>query len=303
MIRSYRYLAAVFSCLLTFTALLNIWSCKPTAPSSAAVRPDPAGDARLKDFLQKHFRIADPSNIQLGTANPSSIEGIWARTVSISSELGSAQLTIYSDPEQQKFIIGQLLDVTQDPWGRVDVRLLHLDDRPSIGPSQAPITMVEFADFECPHCARSMNALETAVRSTYKDKVRLIYKYYPLAGHLWARNAAIAAECVRLQNPDAFWEFARDLYRDQSSIDPGNLRQHVEDYAGGLKLDLNALSACMLGRAADDRITQDQQDGAAIHISSTPVLLVDSIPVIGAVDEKTIAFVMDSELQSRQASR
>src|SRR6266849_8222456 len=125
MIRPHRYLAAALSCLLTLTAALSTWSCKPTALSSAAVRPDPAGDARLKDFLQKHFRIADPSNIQLGTANPSAIEGIWARTVSISSELGSAQLAIYSDPEEKKFIIGQLLDVTQDPWGRVDVRLLH----------------------------------------------------------------------------------------------------------------------------------------------------------------------------------
>jgi protein-disulfide isomerase len=195
-----------------------------------------------------------------------------------------------------------LLETNKAPWGRIDLKQIHLDDRTSVGRADAPVTVIEFGDFECPFCARALNMVETLVNTTYKGRLRLIFKNFPLVGHIWAAEAATAAECARLQNPDAFWTFARDLYRDQAAIDPKNLRDHIDQYAAGAQLDSKALSACMMGRAASDRVAQDQADGTALGVKSTPTFYVNGIPVVGFPDPKSLSFVIDSELNLKQTA-
>ena len=215
---------------------------------------------------------------------------------------GSATSTIFINEAGDKFIFGQFLDLNQDPWGRVSVEPLHLDDRPTMGPADAPVTMVEFADFECPHCARALPKVEAAVHN-HEGRVRLVYKYFPLAGHTWARMAAIASECARVQNPEAFWDFAAAFYRDQGSIDASNIAEHVDALSAEHKLDATILHACLLGKSADERVDQDLKDGDAVHVTQTPTLFVNGIPLTGELDDKTLDFVVVSELDSRHAAR
>jgi protein-disulfide isomerase len=167
-----------------------------------------------------------------------------------------------------------------------------------MGPAKAPVTIVEFADFECPHCAHAMGVVETAVESKYSGKVRLVFKNFPLQGHQWARAAAIAAECVRLQNPATFWDFANEIYRVQAFITPDNLAQRIDDFARHNQLDSDALHACMMGQAADQRVAQDILDGQRANVVSTPTLFINGIPVMGAEPE-ILDSVISSELQKK----
>ena len=256
-------------------------------------------------FLQKHYRIPSAANITLSAPEKSpSFSKLWTRTLTVTDERGAAnKITLFTDPGTSKIIVGEVLDLDSDPWGRVDLKSMHLQDRPTLGPADAPVTIVEFADFECPFCAHAMSILEPAVEGKYKDKARLIFKNYPLPGHQWAHGAAVAAECVRLQNPSAFWDFARDFYRDQASITPENLSQQIEAFARRNQLDGDTLHACMMGKTADDRIAQDLADGQAAHVASTPTLFVNGIPVHGLQDSAPLEFVVDSELKSQNAAR
>jgi len=284
-------------------AALTMPACKSTPTPAIADAADSTQDAKLLDFLRKHFRIPESENLKLGPPVAAPIPGLWSRTVTASNgQGGSASSTIYINEAGDKFIFGQFLDVSQDPWGRVDVNALHLEDRPTMGPADAPITLVEFADFECPHCARSLPKVEAAVHR-HEGQVRLVYKYFPLAGHTWARAAAIASECARVQNPEAFWEFAAAFYRDQSSIDANNIGEHIDTLTADNKLDSQLMHACMLGKSADERIDQDLKDGDAVHVMSTPTLFVNGIPLSGEIDDKLIDFVVASELESRHAAR
>jgi protein-disulfide isomerase len=128
-----------------------------------------------------------------------------------------------------------------------------------------------------------------------------VFKNFPLQGHQWAHAAAVAAECVRVQNPVTFWDFARYVYREQASITPDNLSQRIDDFARSNQLDPEILHACMLGQTADQRIAQDMSDGQKAHVVSTPTLFVDGIPVMGAEPE-VLNYVIDSELKKRKAS-
>jgi len=213
---------------------------------------------------------------------------------------------MYTNISEDQMILsqiqGQMYDLTKDPWEKVDVKQLHLNDRPTMGPPNAPVTIVEFADFECPFCAHAFTTLETMVHTTYKDKIRVLYKNYPLNSHPWAIRAAIGAECARLQNPDTFWEFARDYYSNQGSITVKNIDDHIHATAKRLNLDVPTLDACLAGKAAQARIEEDQKDGTVAGVASTPTLIVNGIRVVGLPEEKAFEWVVNEQLKASGSS-
>ena len=270
---------------------------------AAAVATDPAKDAALKTYLQKHFKIPSPNLIQLGPAFKTPIEGLFARQLVVSNEAGqNVSTTLFFDKNESKAIIGQFIDTSIDAWGRVNMGSVTLDDRPTQGPADAPVTIVEFADFECPYCAHAFSAIETLVNTTYKGKVKVIFKAYPLNAHPWAMKAAEAAECARMQNPAAFWDFARYFYTNQGSINPSNIQSNVDKLAKAQKLDAPSLKACMDSPQTEARVKQDQLDGNTIHVSSTPTFFVNGIPVVGLPENKVLNYVIDSELAGKSPS-
>jgi protein-disulfide isomerase len=272
----------------------------------AAVATDPARDAALKSYLQKHFKIPNAGLIKLGPAFRTAFDGMLARELTVTNDQGqSIVTTIFFDKDESKAIIGQYIDLGTEPWGRVNMGVVSLDDRPTLGPADAPVTIVEFADFECPFCAHAFSVLESLVNTTYRGKVRVIFKNYPLDVHPWAIKAAEAAECARLQNPAAFWDFARYFYDNQGTINVNNLQSNVDKLARQQKLDRPSLEACMNSAQTEARIHQDQLDGNSIHVASTPTFFVNGIPVVGLPDGNVLEFVIGSELANKppQATR
>jgi predicted DsbA family dithiol-disulfide isomerase len=260
-------------------------------------------DQQLISFLQKRYRLPNTRNITLGPPVKTPFSRVRSRTVTITDDHGgSFKATLFIEPGVNDVIVGELLNLGSDPWGRVSLQSMHLDDRPTMGPANAPVTIVEFADFECPHCAHAMGVVETAVESKYTGKVRLIFKNFPLQGHQWARAAAIAAECVRLQNPSAFWDFAREIYRVQAFITPDNLSQRIDEFAKRNQLDAEALHACEMGQAADERVAQDILDGQKANVVSTPTLFINGIPVMGA-EPDVLDQVISAELNKNAGKK
>ena len=226
-----------------------------------------------------------------------------ARPLTVSNEQGQSISTVlFYDQNGTHGIIGQYLDLGGEPWGRMDLSQIHLEDRPTLGAAGAPVTVVEFADFECPFCAHAFSVLETMANTTYKGKMKVIFKNYPLNVHPWAIKAAEAAECARLQNPDAFWQFARYFYTNQGAITPQNVQEHIDKLARSQRLDQPSLKACMDSPQTTDRIKQDQMDGATVKVNSTPTFFINGIPVVGLPDNKVVDFVISSELAEKNGS-
>jgi len=290
--------------------IMSTW--RPAQALAAADSPimpatSPSGsDTRLKAALQKRLLVPNQADLSLGPPSPAPLPGITQRTITVNGAEGQKfQVELFTDSTGNKGILAQRFAPFSiaDPWERTDMKLLHLGDRPTLGTADSPVMIVEFADFECPYCAKAFNEIETLVNTTYKGQVRLVWKAFPLQGHTWAEQAAIAAECIRQQNPQAFWTVAANFYRDQNEITPQNLRDHIYSYANSLGIDAKALNACILGSAAEARVDQDKKDGAAVHVMSTPTFLVNGVPVVGLPSSNVFDFVITSQLQSRHASR
>jgi protein-disulfide isomerase len=268
-----------------------------------AIASDPARDAVLRDFLRKRFKIANPDAIKVGPMFPTKLPGLYARQVTVTNDKGEAGSSLlFVDKDQTTGIVAQaILDLTSDPWMRADMSKVHLNDRPSMGAADAPVTIVEFADFECPHCAHASSELEAMVSTTYKGKVRMLFKYFPLNGHPWALSAAQASECARLQNPAMFWDYARYFFTNQGSITPANVDDNIGKITSKSGLDLTSLKACMTTAGAT-RVNEDRADGEILRVNSTPTLFVNGIPVAGLLEGKGMNYIIDSELAPVAAS-
>ena len=287
------------------SALVAVLLSSAAVPAKAA---DSAADATLRAILQKRLLVPDAKNIQLGPVTPGPFTGVSSRAVTLVNPEApgqKAEIEVFTDAAGKSILIAQhyaVVDSTH-PWEQADLKQLHLDDHATLGPATAPITIIEFADFECPYCARAFSEIETLVNTTYKDRVRLIWKNFPLNVHAWAEQGAVAAECAREQNPATFWSFARNLYRDQTEINPQNLRTHIDSYISSLGLDANGMNACILGKTAEDRIQQDIKDAQAIHLGSTPTFIINGTPVVGLPSSKVFDFVIAAQLQEHHASK
>lgn len=273
--------------------------------SGRAAAAEPAlTDTQLKSALQKRLLVPDASMLSIGPPSPGPVPGMTQRTITISNAQGQkVEVKYFTTGSVGNGVIVQQYAVfdAAHPWQRVDVKQLHLNDRPTLGPASAPVTIVEFADFECPFCARAFNEVETLVNTTYKGKVKLIWKNYPITGHAWAEQAAIAARCAYDQNPNAFWTLAQDFYRDQSEITPENLRPHIDKYATATGLDLKALNACVLNDKTEAIVQQDKKEGDLIHVNSTPTFLINGVLVVGLPSSNVFDYVITSQLAEKGA--
>ncbi|MCL2723670.1 MAG: thioredoxin domain-containing protein [Polyangiaceae bacterium] len=152
-----------------------------------------------------------------------------------------------------------------DPDGIKDVAI---DGSPAKGPESAPVTIVEFADFECPYCGQIAPAVDKLVEQR-KNQVRLVYKFFPLPGHPHSDIAARAAIAAWRQGK--FWEMHHALYSNQRHLEQSDL----DSYAKELGLDISRFHADMQSNETTDRIARDRKLGDDVKIEGTPSFFIN----------------------------
>jgi predicted DsbA family dithiol-disulfide isomerase len=159
------------------------------------------------------------------------------------------------------------------------------------GPLGARVTIVEFSDFQCPYCARARPALDR-VRETYGDRVRMVYRDFPLPMHPQAAKAAEAGACAGEQGK--FWEMHDRIFDNQARL----LVPDLKRYAGELGLEARAFEQCLdSGRHAPDW-KRDLEEGARYGVSATPAFFINGRPLVGAVPFESFAQLIDDELEA-----
>jgi protein-disulfide isomerase len=165
---------------------------------------------------------------------------------------------------------------------------------PSTGSASAPVTIVEFGDFQCPFCRAAEDSLEQ-VRQQYGDKIRLVYLDFPLGFHPHSMDAARAARCASDQ--DKFWQFHDALFHDQKKLDPASLKQT----AVKLGLDGNKFNRCFASGQHDAGIRQDVAEGNSLGVTGTPTFFINGRQLVGAQPPPKFDEVIDEELARAQA--
>lgn len=165
---------------------------------------------------------------------------------------------------------------------------------PAIGEDNAPVTVVEFSDYQCPYCKQAEPIVEELLER-YADKIRFEYRHFPLEEiHPRARPAAEAATCAGAQG--RFWDFHRLVFEKSPALSDDELRT----YAESLSLDLAAYDACRSESAAREQVDSDLAAGKSAGVEGTPTFFINGISVIGgSIDD--FAKVIDRELERVRA--
>jgi protein-disulfide isomerase len=170
-------------------------------------------------------------------------------------------------------------------------KLVEPGDAPSRGPAQAPVTVVEFSDFECPFCGRVEPTLERLV-TDYGQQVRLVYRQFPLTSiHRNAQKAAEASLCAADQGK--FWEYHDLLFQDQQKLAVAELKEKAQR----LGLDAPRFAACLDGGTQAERVRQESETGSRAGVSGTPALFVNGRLISGAVPYEQLAQAVKEEIE------
>jgi protein-disulfide isomerase len=165
------------------------------------------------------------------------------------------------------------------------------DDDPVWGADDAPITIVEFSDYECPYCRRWHLEVWPLIQATYGDQVRLVYRDFPLTSiHANATPAAAAANCAGEQA--LYWEFNELLF----SMELGLSESAYIQYATDLGLDMTAFSECIGSGRQNPEVQADYEYAANLGVRSTPTFFVNGIPLVGAQPFEVFQDLIDREL-------
>jgi protein-disulfide isomerase len=166
------------------------------------------------------------------------------------------------------------------------------DGAPVRGNANAPVTIVEFSDFQCPFCARAEGEI-VKVRDTYKDQVKIVYKDYPLPIHPNAPKAAEASRCAREQ--DKYWEYHDVLFANHSALEVPNLKK----FAADLKLDTAKFDTCLDSGKYADEIAKDMAEGSRVGVSGTPAFFINGRLISGAQPFSAFQEAIDDALAAK----
>jgi protein-disulfide isomerase len=167
---------------------------------------------------------------------------------------------------------------------------VSVDDDPSLGPADAPITIVEFSDFNCPYCGKWHVETFQPLLAAYPGQIRFVYRDFPITS-AESLVAAQAAHCA--DDQDAYWAFHDALLSGE--LDLG--RQAYEEYATRLGLNVEALLACIDSEKYRDEVEADARYAASLGASGTPTFFINGLPLVGAQPLAQFQAIIDKELE------
>ena len=162
-------------------------------------------------------------------------------------------------------------------------------DGATMGPKTAPVTIVEFSDFQCPYCARAQPILKDLMQR-YDGKVRLVFRDFPLDMHAQAQKAAEAARCAGDQGK--FWEMHDRLFTDQRALQVADLKRSASE----LGLDTAKFNTCVDSGRYAAALKADMDAGARLGVNATPTFFVNGRMITGAGSPQAFTEVIDQEL-------
>ena len=243
-----------------------------------------------KEITSKIQAVTDADVVAWYNANPSRVQGAALEDVKvpIRNLLTQQRSAVAYDSFVEQLKLKTAVRVMLEP----PRQKIETAGSPSQGPANAPVELVEFSDFQCPFCLRAHPTVKQ-VLSTYGNKIRFVYRNYPLPNHPNARPAAEAAQCANEQGK--FWEYHDRLFADQSKLGADDLKAS----AAALGMDAAKFNACFDSHKYKDRVDTDMSAGNQAGVDGTPAFFINGRMLSGAQPYDEFKRVIDEELARR----
>ncbi|MGZ4825515.1 MAG: DsbA family protein [Terriglobales bacterium] len=253
--------------------------------------------------VRAYFNIPPDVDIKLGPLTASEFPNYDNLTVTLSHEGKSQTVDFILSKDGKSLIRMTKMDLTKDPYAET-MKKIDLAGRPVRGNPDAKVTIVNYDDFECPFCSRMHSTLMSEILPQYGDKVRIIYKDYPLSMHPWAEHAANDANCLAKEGGKNYWEFADYVHANQHAISGpqrdvqqafGELDRLTLDIGKKNGADATRLQACVKAQASG-AVKSSIAEGDSVGVSATPTMFVNGQRMEGALDADQVRAALNQQL-------
>jgi len=247
------------------------------SPSQTSTLPaSPELLSKVESYLRNLFGWGPEYKINLGPVTPAEIPDLLKIPVSVDHAGQNEKGTVYVTKDARFMFRGEIRDMTKNPFAD-NLAKITTADSPSKGPAGAKLTVVEFSDFECPHCQEAYSILQQ-IEPEF-PQVRWVFKNFPLEQlHPWAMSAALAGRCVYKTSNDAFLKFQDSVFTNQSAITPDNAWDMLTGYAVVAGASADALHSCMTDPATKSVVGADVAEGKSLEVESTPTFFINGRP-------------------------
>ncbi|HET7873489.1 MAG TPA: thioredoxin domain-containing protein [Terriglobales bacterium] len=286
---------------LVFAILLGA-GCK--AQSASVEGPlSPETTHRIRTEIRSRYNVPPQIEITVGAPQPGPMSGYDKIVVTFTGGGRTSNNDFLISKDRKTLAHMESFDISQDLMSRIDVK-----GRPVRGNAASKVTIVNFDDFQCPFCSRMHQTLFPALLQQYGDRVKVIYKDYPLIEiHPWAMHAAIDGNCLAEQNNEAYWQYADYVHANQKQVAGANraeafanLDKAASEQATKHQLDPQKLRACM-SKQDESAVRASMAEGDKLGVDSTPTLFVNGERLSGAVPEDQMRTIIERALAESSA--
>jgi protein-disulfide isomerase len=273
---------------------------KPAGPGSAPGATSQTQKA-IEAYLRNLYAFGPDVVLLVGPLKETPVEGLMEINIDVTIGDNKQAATFYVSKDGKFLFRGEMSDLTKDPLAENRAKI-QMKDAPSIGDPKAPVTLVEYSDFECPVC-RSLHDVVRGILPNYTGKLRVVFKDFPLDQlHPWARTAALAGRCAYQQKPEAFWKMYDFIYDNQELISAANAWTKMTDYAAQSGLDADTFKSCVASAEAAAAVNASRANGELLEVSSTPTVFVNGRRLVGA-DQHLLEQYINYELARQNAGK
>jgi protein-disulfide isomerase len=286
----------------------------------------------LERQVRATYSVPPEVKVNIGPLRSSDFPGFEALTITFDDSGKKKDYEFLLAKDRKTLLRMTKIDLTKDPYADV-MKKIDVTGRPTRGAKNAKVVAVNYDDFQCPFCSRMHSALFPTLLKEYGDRVLFIYKDFPLDEiHPWAIHAAVNANCLAAQNPDAYWDFADYVHGNREEVEreykekgraasnaalaahrskdeadkefnekgleaaTANLDKLATLQGQKHNLDAAKLQACV--KAQDDKaVRASQQEGDKVGVSATPAMFVNGQKIDGAIPIEDVRAVLDSALR------
>ena len=276
-----------------------LMSASLAAQTKRVASEGPETDTRDKilRYLHERFPLSPTAKMTVGPLRPSAFPGFYQTTVTVDDGKQTGTQDFYVSKDGHYLIQGNVYTLGADPRREAE-RQISTQGKPSAGPASAPVTIVEFADLQCPTCAKMHQFLESQLLPKYGEKVRVVFKEYPLVQiHDWALTAALANECVYVLKPEAFVPYRTKVFENQTNITATSAQAQLERYAEQAGVDPAKLRACIESKQTMGEIESDFKEAQAVGVTSTPTFFINGKMLVGGPTPEEFYKVIDETLR------
>ena len=251
--------------------------------SSVPVRQEPSAATNLPSedavnaFLHETFGYDPQVTWKIASIEPSKAEGLAEVNVQISGPQGQGAQKFFVTADGKHAVVGDVIPFGKHPFEETRLELEKKVTGPARGPANAPVTIVEFSDLQCPHCKEASPTIERLMNDN--QNVRLVFQNFPLPMHNWAQKAAAYADCVGKSSNDAFWKFISSVYEEQAQITAQNADQKLTELADKAGVKGADIAACSATPEAQARVEASVNLGKSVAVNATPTLFINGRPV------------------------